>query len=144
MQLASPVDIVVEQLFLQMGLDDSVGDAVVEQRSEIVMRRRQESVLEIDNPDDVLVNHQVPAMVIAVIQARYLAIQTLRDGGKNFSQLRDFRGADAGAGPLLQTVFDEMFELPHVKFKIEALVKGDAGLVAFFAAADLQVSKVLH
>src|SRR5262245_23969785 len=82
-------------------------------------------------------------MVITMAQTGRLAVQNLRDASKNFSQLGHSRGADAGARPLFQTVFDEMFKLPHIELEMQALVERDAGLVAFFAAADLQDQELI-
>ena len=72
-----------------MRLDDGVGDAIVQQRGEIVLRRREQGVLKIDDAYRLVMDHQIPAMVIAVIETGWLAVEGLRDGGESFAQGRN-------------------------------------------------------
>src|SRR5919109_5375743 len=86
-------------------------------------------------------NHQIPAMIIAMVEAGGLAIQHGGDIREGFSQLTDSCGIDSCSGPLLQTVLDKMLELPHVELKVKALLEGDAGIVAVLDAANLKLQQ---
>src|SRR6516164_3520142 len=57
--------------------------------------------------------------------------------------MSDGRGVDFGTGPFFQTPLDKMLELPHVKLKIEALLKRDAVIISPRRADNLQAHQLI-
>ena len=108
------------------------------------MRRRKQRVLEVDHRNGVVVDHQIPAMIIAMVKTDGLAVQSSGNFFKDFSE-RCYRAwGDGEVRPLLQTVFEKMFELPHVKPKIEALLKGETRVITLLGTADLQHQQLVY
>src|ERR1043166_408683 len=82
-------------------------------------------------------------MIIAMVKAEGLAFKSQRYFFKTFSQSGDLESGHGSVRPFLQPVLQKMIELPHVKAKVEALLKRKAGVVPLAAAADLQEQELV-
>ncbi len=85
-EFAALVDIITNQPLFQIRPNHAVGDAIVEQGRKVVLRRRKQGILKIDNSDRAVVDHQIPTMIIAVTQAGAAPVEDRRDPAELFSQ----------------------------------------------------------
>ena len=133
-----PLHVVAYQAVFHRRRHHPVGLPVVQERGQIVLPRRQQCVLEVDDRHRAAVHHEVPTVVVPVVQHPRLPGQMLRHGLEGRVQHLPFRFRKAPLFPLLQAVLREVGQLPEIEPPIERLPERHAAIVPPPGALHLQ------
>ena len=102
---------------------------VAQERHEVVLPRRLQRVLEVDDHHVLGLHHQIPALVVAVGEARGLGVQAFGDALEDLVQPGALGGGRQLAGACLEPPLAEVVQLPVVELDVEGAREGEAARV---------------